>query len=83
MDAALRAAERTYASDPTPEHRALLKAERARAGQPDCASCGDEPSRHVDGSGDAVCDDCYASNLRDGHREGMHDDEPCDDCPLC
>ena len=144
MDAALRAAERTYASDPTPEHRALLKAERARAdrltagdlepgdffqfvhydgasathlalaatdqcrysltawvtrlpldpvlGPPPeqwvrlvtgCEACGDEPARHHDGSGDAVCDDCYASNLRDGHREGMHDEEPCDDCSLC
>ena len=34
MDAALRAAERTYASDPTPEHRDAYRAVRARSGLP-------------------------------------------------
>lgn len=48
-----------------------------------CESCGDEPATQHDGSGDAVCGDCYASGLRDGHREGCHDEEPCDDCSLC
>lgn len=94
MDAALRAAERTYASvcpagagvtwSMIEAARDELNRQRQRAGLvPLCACCGDEPSAHVDGSGDAVCGDCYASNLRGGHREGCHDEEPCDDCSLC
>ena len=94
MDAALRAAERTYASvcpagagvtwSMVEAARDELNRQRQRAGlAPLCEGCGDEPATQHDGSGDAVCGDCYASSLEHGHAHGMHDEEPCDDCGLC
>lgn len=83
MDTALRAAERTYASDPTPEHRDALLLAAARAGQPLCAECESSDATHRDDSGEPRCDLCRESALLHGHAHGMHDDEDVKHCPRC
>lgn len=83
MDAALRAAERTYASDLTPEHRDALLLAAARAGKPLCAECESSDATHVDDSGEPRCDLCRESALLHGHAHGMHDDEDAEHCPRC
>lgn len=79
MDAALRAAERTYASDPTPEAAERLHEERTRAGLM-CDECGLLLAEV--GDSEHRCCDCRESALEHGHRHGMHD-EPVEHCPHC